>query len=80
MMLAQNMPTPNSNSRLVLTKRETQCLQALADGLDNAGIAKTLGIRVPTVAMHIANARRKLGALTRIQAVAKAVGTGLIHP
>ena len=39
---------------------------------------RSLGIAVPTVAMHLANARRKLGAVTREQAVALAVAKGLV--
>lgn len=61
-----------------LTNRELQCLQALASGMNNGGIATHLGISLPTVAMHLTNARRKLGAITRTQAVAMAVGRGLI--
>lgn len=61
-----------------LTQREAQCLQALASGLSNSGIAKQLKISLPTVALHLCNARRKLGAQTREQAVALAVKRGLV--
>jgi DNA-binding NarL/FixJ family response regulator len=63
-----------------LTRREAQCLEGLARGLDNAGISRELGISLPTVALHLINARRKLNATTREQAVARAVERGLIHP
>lgn len=61
-----------------LTKREMQCLQGLASGLSNAGIAKQLSVSLATVALHITNARSKLGAKTREQAVAEAVHRELI--
>ena len=61
-----------------LTAREMECLTGLADGLNSEGIAKRLNIAVPTVAMHLSNARRKLGAHTREQAVAVALRRGVI--
>ncbi len=64
----------------VLTQRERECLEWLAQGLTNAGIASKLGVAVPTVAMHLASARRRLGAQTREEAVAMAVSLGLIKP
>jgi len=64
----------------ILTPRERECLEWLAQGLTNAGIASKLGVAVPTVAMHLASARRRLGAQTREEAVATAVGLGLIKP
>jgi DNA-binding NarL/FixJ family response regulator len=63
-----------------LSRREVQCLEGLAHGLDNSGIARELNIALPTVALHLINARRKLGAATREQAVALAVERGLIRP
>lgn len=63
-----------------LTSREIECLQALAQGLNNSEISNQLHIALPTVAMHLVNARKKLAATTREQAVAKAVKRGLIEP
>ena len=63
-----------------LSPREIECLQALAEGHNSAGISKLLHIAVPTVAMHLVNARKKLDAKTREQAVAKAVKRGLVEP
>lgn len=63
-----------------LTRREIQCLELLGRGLSNAKIAMTLGISLPTVAMHLVQARRKLGAATREQALLLAFQQGLIHP
>ena len=63
-----------------LSAREAECLQLLARGLRNDRIAERLGLHRATVEMHIARARRKLGAQTREQAIAKAVAAGAIHP
>ena len=62
----------------MLTAREIECLNALADGLTSGGIALRLQISVPTVAMHLTNARRKLDATTREQAVAIAMRRGFL--
>ena len=61
-----------------LSPRELQCLSLLAHGHSNDSIAQEIGIRPPTVAMHLANARAKLKAVTREHAVAIAVSKGLI--
>jgi DNA-binding CsgD family transcriptional regulator len=42
-------------------------------------IAERLGISRPTVELHLANARRKLNARTREQALARAVAFGLLE-
>lgn len=61
-----------------LTGREQECLELLADGLNYDGMAKRLGISDSTVAMHVTNARRKLHAASREQAVATAFRLGLL--
>lgn len=61
-----------------LSRREGQALTLLAQGYSNRSIAKLLDITTPTVAMHLQNARRRLNARTREQAVAIAMGQGLI--
>jgi DNA-binding CsgD family transcriptional regulator len=63
-----------------LTKRERECFEWLSRGLKNDRIADRLGITVPTVAMHFANARRKLKVATREQALATAVLLRLVRP
>lgn len=61
-----------------LTVRELECLQLLAGGFNYEGISKQLSISGSTVAMHVTNARRKLKATTREQAVALAMRAGLL--
>jgi DNA-binding CsgD family transcriptional regulator len=61
-----------------LSPRERECLTWLAIGLRHDRIAERLGITRPTVELHLANARRKLDARTREQALARAVALGLL--
>lgn len=61
-----------------LSSRELQCLALLASGLQNKQIASQLAIAGSTVELHLRNARRKLDAQTREQAVARAIWLGLI--
>jgi len=61
-----------------LSSRERECLTWLAIGLRHDRIAEKLGISRPTVELHLANARRKLNARTREQALARAVALGLL--
>jgi DNA-binding NarL/FixJ family response regulator len=63
-----------------LTNRESECLVWLARGLRNEVIADRLAISPATVEMHLSNARRKLAAATREQAIAIAIQFGLISP
>lgn len=63
---------------LELTARERDCLAFVADGRTDWQIAVLLGISEPTVRFHLNNARRKLGAVNRAQAVARFAGRGLM--
>jgi DNA-binding CsgD family transcriptional regulator len=59
-------------ARTLLTPREAQILDAIADGLTNKAIARRLGISLHTVKFHVESVFRKLGASTRTEAVARA--------
>lgn len=63
-----------------LSPRERECLLWLAKGLRNDRIAERMRISRPTVEFHLMRARRKLGATTRDQALARAVAFGLVVP
>lgn len=58
------------------TRREAQVIRLIADGLDTAEIADTLQVSPNTVRSHVRNAMSKLGARTRAQLVARALGIG----
>ncbi|MHB8813772.1 MAG: response regulator transcription factor [Steroidobacteraceae bacterium] len=61
-----------AEARTLLTPREAQILDAIADGLTNKAIARRLGISLHTVKFHVESVFRKLGASTRTEAVARA--------
>jgi DNA-binding CsgD family transcriptional regulator len=61
-----------AEARTLLTPREAQILDAIADGLTNKAIARRLGISLHTVKFHVESVFRKLGASTRAEAVARA--------
>lgn len=63
-----------------LSPRERECLVWLATGLRSDRIAERLGLSRATVDLHLARARRRLGARTREQAVARALAFGLLQP
>jgi DNA-binding response OmpR family regulator len=63
-----------------LNDREVETLTWVARGKTSAEIAQILGLTKRTVDFHIDNARTKLGASTRTQAVIKAATGRLIEP
>ncbi|HKN10497.1 MAG TPA: response regulator transcription factor [Pseudomonadota bacterium] len=63
-----------------LNDREIQVLTWVARGKTSAAIARKLRLAKRTVDFHIDNARIKLGAATRTEAVIKAAAAGLIKP
>ena len=62
----------------VLTQREREVLRLLADGHTNDRIGAELAISPQTVRTHVQKAMEKLGATTRVQAVATALRESLI--
>lgn len=70
--------TGDEGPEVGLSRRETEVLALLAQGLGNDQIAFQLGIRPVTVNLHIMAARRRLGARSREAAVAIAVRRNLI--
>ncbi|MEX0284430.1 MAG: LuxR C-terminal-related transcriptional regulator [Paracoccaceae bacterium] len=62
-----------------LSDREKNVLNCLARGMHNEQIAHHLGISEVTVRMHSSNARKKMNATTRAQAIALALSRGLIQ-
>jgi DNA-binding NarL/FixJ family response regulator len=62
----------------VLTNREREILELLADGLGNKQIAARLGISPNTVKTHLEVMFEKLGVSSRAEAVATGVKRGLL--
>jgi len=65
-------------SQPLLTEREHDCLAFVAEGKTDWEIANLLGISEATTRFHLNNARKKLGAVNRAQAVARFAMLGLL--
>lgn len=63
---------------LGLTPREREALALVARGLEDAAIGEALGVTRASAHMYVERAKRRLGAATRAQAVATALGEGWI--
>jgi two-component system, NarL family, nitrate/nitrite response regulator NarL len=61
-----------------LTEREWEALGRLVRGESTAGMARAMGVRVSTARTHIDAVLSKLGAHSRLEAVAYAVREGLV--
>lgn len=72
------MDRPANGARL--SARERDCLSLVATGCSTKRVSDRLSLSDSTVNEYIANARRKLDASSRSEAVAKAVKLGLIAP
>ncbi len=58
--------------RSVLTSREWEVIDLLAQGADAQGVAQELVLSLETVSTHVKNLRRKLGARSTAEAIAAA--------
>jgi DNA-binding NarL/FixJ family response regulator len=61
-----------------LTPRELEVLHLLASGASTAAAAASLGISTATIRAHVQAVLRKLGAHSRLEAVAEAARLGLV--
>lgn len=73
--LMDRMRTPAT----ALSRRETEVLQLVADGLSNAAISKRLFLSQATVKSHLVHIYAKLAVDSRTAAVAAATAQGLIR-
>jgi DNA-binding CsgD family transcriptional regulator len=69
-----------TNGKAVLTPRERQIVEMLAQGSTGEQIAQQLVLSPETVQKHVHNAKRKIGAETRAHLIALALTRGLIDP
>ena len=67
-------------ARPILSTREREVLQWVAAGKSQQDVGDILSISTRTVEVHMRSAREKLGALTTVQAVGRAIGLGMIYP
>lgn len=71
-------PDPADEDRII-TKREEEVLQHIADGCSTPEVAERLYISQKTVKNHLASIYQKLDARDRTQAVLQAVRMGIVH-
>ena len=64
----------------VLTKRETEVLRLMGDGLTTKAIGVQLGVTFKTAACHRGRILQKLGVESTVSAVRWAIREGLITP
>jgi len=72
-------PEPADDSDRVVTKREVEVLQLIADGCSTPEVAEQLFISQKTVKNHLASIYHKLDARDRTQAVLQAVRMGIVR-
>lgn len=66
-----------TETKLMLTPRETEVLAALCNGETNKEIARRLNLSEPTIKLHVKTLYRRLGASNRTQAAMIARNLGL---
>lgn len=69
---------PVTSDYALLTTRELQVLELIAQGLPNKSIATALGISEHTVKFHVGSLLTKLDAASRSEALAHAIQAGLL--
>jgi DNA-binding NarL/FixJ family response regulator len=62
-----------------LTPREKEVLQALAEGLSDRELARSLHVNIDTVQTHMGNIRQKLEVASRLQALVFAIRHGVVE-
>jgi DNA-binding NarL/FixJ family response regulator len=70
---------PASEDERVITRREEEVLQLIANGCSTPEVAEKLFISQKTVKNHLASIYQKLDARDRTQAVLAAVRMGIVH-
>ncbi|MFP5256578.1 MAG: response regulator [Acidimicrobiia bacterium] len=72
-------PPPATDEERLITKREEEVLQLIADGCSTPEVAAQLYISQKTVKNHLASIYQKLDARDRTQAVLQAVRMGIVR-
>lgn len=74
----RKLDQPQTEEERLVTKREEEVLQLIADGCSTTEVAERLYISQKTVKNHLASIYQKLDARDRTQAVLRAVRMGII--
>ena len=69
---------PPDGDEVRLTERERDAVAWVAEGKSDWEISVILGVSETTVRFHVDNARKKLGAVNRAQAVARLAAAGIL--
>jgi DNA-binding NarL/FixJ family response regulator len=72
-------PRQERLSSVQLSRRESEVLQLLAQGLTNREIARTLTVSVSTIKIHVEHILAKLEVSDRTQAAVRAIELGLLQ-
>ena len=72
-------PARPAEEERIVTRREEEVLQLIADGCSTPEVAEQLYISQKTVKNHLASIYQKLDARDRTQAVLQAVRMGIVH-
>jgi DNA-binding NarL/FixJ family response regulator len=75
--IVEGVETPPA-SQSILTPRELEVLEVAAQGLTARQIGNRLGVRERTVTTHLSRIYKKLGAGSRVAALARAAQSGLV--
>jgi DNA-binding NarL/FixJ family response regulator len=75
--VGEKSPPSPATALTSLTPREVQVLELLAEGLDNAAIARRLVVTKRTVQNHVSNIYGKLGVSTRTETALYAIRYGI---
>ncbi len=74
LIILEERPIGAGDARALLTAREREILDAVAEGLTNSQIAERLWVSPATVGKHLENAYAKLDVRSRVAAVARISG------
>jgi len=74
----RRLDSPNRDEDRIVTRREEEVLQLIADGCSTPEVAEKLYISQKTVKNHLASIYQKLDARDRTQAVLQAVRMGIV--
>ncbi|VGO11963.1 Transcriptional regulatory protein DegU [Pontiella desulfatans] len=77
-IVVQELRKPSAEEVFMLSKREIEVLEKLADGLAVKEIASDLEISISTAGFHLSNIYKKLQVQSQTGAVAKALRAGVI--
>jgi DNA-binding NarL/FixJ family response regulator len=75
----RKLDEPADEDSRIITRREEEVLQHIADGCSTPEVAERLFISQKTVKNHLASIYQKLDARDRTQAVLQAVRMGIVH-